>query len=170
MRKLPSPNHNLVVPAQLGALDTSLARVIGGGKPGSGVVELVDQNVAPGEVAKTPTADLNVVIPASLELSCLPHNNWTVLASREVVLKVGILDKEGNKVHLSDNLVIELLVDGKFFQVTSSLSNGTLHTGVPLVPGQTKVSATLVGAGTYPYSYRASATLVHLIPCSKKCT
>ena len=51
-------------------------------------------------------------------------------SSREVVLKVGILDKEGNKVHLSDNLVIELLVDGKFFQVTSSLSNGTLHTGV----------------------------------------
>ena len=146
--KLSSPNHNLVVPAQLGALDTSLARVIGGGKPGSGVVELVDQNVAPGEVVKTPTADLNVVIPASLELSCLPHNSWTVLANREVVLKVGILDKEGNKVHLSDNLVIELLVDGKFFQVTSSLSNGTLHTGVPLVPGQTKVSATLVGAGT----------------------
>ena len=47
--KLSSPNHNLVVPAQLGALDTSLARVIGGGDPGSGVVELVDQNVAPGE-------------------------------------------------------------------------------------------------------------------------
>eukprot|EP00090_Calanus_glacialis_P028973 TRINITY_DN4645_c0_g1_i5.p1 TRINITY_DN4645_c0_g1~~TRINITY_DN4645_c0_g1_i5.p1 ORF type:complete len:1790 (-),score=673.65 TRINITY_DN4645_c0_g1_i5:326-5671(-) len=146
--KLPSPNHNLVVPAQLGALDTSLARVIGGGEPGNGVVELVDQNVAPGEVVKTPTADLNVVIPASLELSCLPHNSWTVLANREVVLKVGILDKEGHKVHLSDNLVIELVVDGKFLKVTSSLANGTLHTGVPLVPGQTKVSATLVGAGT----------------------
>ena len=64
--KLPSPNHNLVVPAQLGALNTSLARVIGGGEPGSGVVELVDQNVAPGEVLKTPTADMSVVISASL--------------------------------------------------------------------------------------------------------
>ena len=44
-----------------------------GGEPGSGVVELVDQNVAPGEVVKT--ADLNVVLPASLELSCLSHNS-----------------------------------------------------------------------------------------------
>jgi len=47
------------------------------------------------------------------------------------VLKVGILDKEGNEVHLSDNLVIELMVDG-----------------VHLVPGQTMVPATLVGVGT----------------------
>jgi len=146
--KLPSPNHNLVVPPKLGVLDSSLARVIGGGEIGSGVVELVDQNVAPGEVVKTPTADLNVVLPASLELSCLPHNSWTVLANREISLKVGILDKEGNKVHLSDNLVINLSVDGKFFEVTSSLSNGTLHTGIPLAPGQTKITATLVGAGT----------------------
>jgi len=146
--KLPSPNHNLVVPPELGSLDSSLARVVGGGKPSSGVVELVDQNVAPGEVVKTPTADLNVVNPASLELNCLPHNSWTVLANREVTLKVGILDKEGNKVHLSDNLVINLVVDGKVFEITSSLSNGTLHTGIPLVPGQTKITATLVGAGT----------------------
>merc|ERR1711892_23969 len=145
---LPSPNHNPVIPATLGVLDESLARVIGGGEPGSGVVELVDQNVAPGEVVKTPTADLNVVIPASLELICLPHNSWTVLANREVILKVGILDKDGSKVHLSDNLVIELVVDGKYFTVSSSLINGTLHTGVPIAPGQTKITATLVGAGT----------------------
>ena len=108
----------------------------------------MDQNMAPGEVVKTPTAELNVVIPASLELICLPHNSLIVLANREVVLKVGILDKEGNKVHLSDNLVIELLVDVKYFQVTSSLTNGTLHIGVPIVPVITKVSATLLGAIT----------------------
>ena len=35
-----------------------------GGEPGSGVVEVVDQNVTPGEVVNT--ADLYVVIPASL--------------------------------------------------------------------------------------------------------
>jgi hypothetical protein len=73
--KLTSSIHNLVVPSQLGALDTTPVhdRVIVGGEPGSGVVELVDQNVAPGEVVKT--ADLNVVLPASLELSCLSHNS-----------------------------------------------------------------------------------------------
>jgi hypothetical protein len=56
------------------------------------------------------------------------------------VLKVGILDKKGDKAHLSDNLDIELVVDGKFFQVSSSHTNETLHTGVTLVPGQTRVS------------------------------
>ena len=39
-------------------------------------MELVDQNVAPGEVVKTPTADLNAEIPASLKLSCLPQNSF----------------------------------------------------------------------------------------------
>jgi hypothetical protein len=37
----------------------------------------------------------------------------TVLAIREVVLKKGILDKEENKMHLSDSLFIELVLDGK---------------------------------------------------------
>jgi len=155
---LPSPNHNLMVPTELGALDKSLARVVGGADPASGLVELVDKNVAPGEIVKTPTADLTVVIPARLELSCLPYNSWTVLANREVVLRVNILDKEGNKVHLSDNLVIELAVDGKFFQVTSSLTNGTIHTGVPITPGQTKVSATLVGSGECTLSTPVTAS------------
>ena len=37
------------------------------------LLELLDQNVTPGEVVNT--ADLYVVIPASLELSCLSHNS-----------------------------------------------------------------------------------------------
>ena len=61
---------------------------------------------------------------------------------------MGTSDKKENKVHLGDNLVIELVVDGKFFQVSLSLTNVTLYIAVPLVPGQTKVPATLVGAGT----------------------
>ena len=146
--KLPSPNHKLVVPENLGVLERSLATVTGAEKPAIGVVELVDINVAPEEIVKTPTADLNVVNPASLELTCLPHNSWTVMANKEVSFKIVILTKEGNPIHLSDNLVIELNVDGKFFNVKSSLTNGTLHLGTPILSGQTKVTATLIGAGS----------------------
>ena len=75
----------------MGDLDSSGARVVGGKTAASGVIELVDQNVAPGEIVKTPTADLNVVIPVSLEISCLPHNSWSVLANREISFKIGII-------------------------------------------------------------------------------
>ena len=55
----------------------------------------------PGEIVKTPTADLNIVIPARLELSVLPHKSWTLLTEREVIVTIDIYDEEGSKVHLS---------------------------------------------------------------------
>ena len=39
-------------------------------------VELLDQNVDAGEIVKTPTADLFVVSPARLEISCLPFKEY----------------------------------------------------------------------------------------------
>ena len=128
---LPSPNHNLMVPTELGALDMSLARVVGGADPASGLVELVDKNVAPGEIVKTPTADLTVVIPARLELSCLPQNSWIVLANREVVLRVNIQDKEGNKLHLSD--MAEPLEPPQLKKSSSSLNDSKKHYKFPIV-------------------------------------
>ena len=98
---LPSPNHDLVVPTHLGSLDTSLVGVVGAGEAATGLVQLVDKNVAPGEIVKTPTADLNIVIPARLELSVLPHKSWTLLTEREVIVTIDIYDEEGSKVHLS---------------------------------------------------------------------
>ena len=98
---LPSPNHDLDVPTHLDSLDTSLVGVIGAGEAATGLVQLVDKNVAPGEIVKTPTADLNIVIPARLELSVLPHKSWTLLTEREVIVTIDIYDEEGSKVHLS---------------------------------------------------------------------
>ena len=39
---------------------------------------------------------------------------------------MGTSDKKGNKVHLGNNLVIALVVEGRFFQVSSYHTNGTL--------------------------------------------
>ena len=85
---LPSPNHDLVVPTHLDSLDTSLVGVVSAGEAATGLVQLVDKNVAPGEIVKTPTADLNIVIPARLELSVLLHKSWTLLTERDVIVTI----------------------------------------------------------------------------------
>ena len=65
---LPSPNHNLIMEPQLGQLEA--ATVTAGTELNRGLVELMDKNVAPGELVTPPQADLSVVTPASLELRC----------------------------------------------------------------------------------------------------
>ena len=86
--KLPSSNHNLIVDPKLAKLQTGTATVTAGQTPSTGIVELVDKNVAPGEMVKTPTSDLAVVLPVSLELRCLPHKSWTTVVGREVSVAV----------------------------------------------------------------------------------
>ena len=132
-------------------------------------VELVDQNVDPTEVVKTPTADLHVVPPARLELTCLPHNSWSVLVSGDYQILVELFDTDNNKIYPSDNMVIDLGIDPVYWDNRSlsschyhyviiiiiiiniitnhrhSLANGTLHSGVPLTPGSTPLTATLRG-------------------------
>ena len=108
---LPSPNHQLTVDAGLAV--------------GSGVVELLDRNVGPGEMVKTPTSELRVVLPASLELTCLPHKSWTVMEGSEVTVTVTVLDEENNQIYSSDNLLMEVAVDSpEMLEVKERLSNG----------------------------------------------
>ena len=45
----------------------------------------------------TPTADLNVVNSASLELSCLSHNSWSVMTKREMFVEGGHLGQGGEQ-------------------------------------------------------------------------
>ena len=55
-----------------------------GPAPAIGKIQLVDQNVEPGKEAKTPPAEVHVVLPSRLELSCLPADSWTVTVRTEV--------------------------------------------------------------------------------------
>ena len=138
---LPSPHHQLAVDPTLASLDQDTATVTGL-TPGAG---LVDQNVGPGEVVKTPTADLHVVPPARLELTCLPHNSWSVLVNGNHQILVEVFDADNNKIYPSDNLAIDLSIGAVHWSTTHSLANGTLHTGVPIKAGSTPVVATLKG-------------------------
>ena len=121
-------------------------------------MELLDRNVGPGEMVKTPTSELRVVLPASLELNCLPHKSWTVMEGSEVTITVTILDEENNLIYSSDNLLMEVTVDGKMFEVRERLSNGSLVLGVPLQAGTVEVTGRLVGAGECQLASPLTAT------------
>ena len=155
---LPSPHHKLTVDSGLASLEPSSATVVASTEPGAGLVELVDKNVAPGEMVKTPTSDLRVVVPASLELNCLPHKSWTVMEGSDVTITVTVLDEDNNVIYSSDNLRLEIAVDSKYLKVTERLSNGSLVSGVPLQPGTVEVTARLLGAGSCDLSSPIMAT------------
>lgn len=61
-------------------------------------------------------------------------------------IQVEIYDRDANRIHPSDNLVIELeLEHPAYLDITASLANGTLHDTVPRQAGQTTVTALLHG-------------------------
>ena len=144
---LPSPNHQLTVDPSLASLQPNSARLTASSELGVGLVELLDRNVGPGEMVKTPTSELRVVLPAALELNCLPHKSWTVMEGTEVAVTVTILDEENNQIYSSDNLMMEVEVDSEMFEVKERLTNGSLILGVPVKPGTAEVTARLLGAG-----------------------
>jgi hypothetical protein len=60
-------------------------------------------------------------------------------------LHVEVYDSHSNRVHPSDNLVIELEVEEpSYLDLTESLSNGTLHTATPRQPGQAGLEKTRI--------------------------
>ena len=74
----------------------------------------MDQNVGPGDAAKSPTAipsaDVHVVTPGSLSITCLPHKTCQVLVDHEYEVLVEVFDRNNNKIYPSDNLVIKVQV------------------------------------------------------------
>lgn len=72
--------------------------------------------------------------------------SWSVQVGRNYQIQVEIYDKDSNRIHPSDNLVIELeLEEPSYLDLTDSLANGTLHTATPRKAGHTGITARLLG-------------------------
>ena len=72
--------------------------------------------------------------------------SWSLQVGLPYQIQVEIYDKDSNRIHASDNLVIELeLEHPAYLDLTESLPNGTLHQVVPRQAGQTTVTALLHG-------------------------
>ena len=157
---LPSPHHRLELPSEVGSMEEATATLTAGKEPAEGQLQLVDQNVGPGEEVKTPSAEVHVVLPARLELSLLPHKSWSVTVGMEVSVLVEVFDIAGNKIHASDDLVINLSTDPSHLDVVSSLANGTLTSLRPTSVATTTLTATLVGTKACPLGAPLTANAV----------
>ena len=157
---LPSPHHRLELPTEVGIMDESTAILTASKEPAEGQLQLVDQNVSPGEEVKTPSAEVHVVLPSRLELTLLPHKSWSVTVGMEVAVLVAVFDIAGNKIHASDDLEINLSAEPTHLTVVSNQANGTLTTLMPTSPAATTLTATLVGTKSCPLSTPITASAV----------
>ena len=72
--------------------------------------------------------------------------SWSLQVGHQYQIQVEIYDKDSNRIHPSDNLVIELeLEHPAYLDIKESLANGTLHAVIPRQAGQTTVTALLHG-------------------------
>jgi hypothetical protein len=72
--------------------------------------------------------------------------SWSLQVNHPYQIQVEVYDKDSNRIHPSDNLVIELeLEHPSYLDITESLPNGTLHNITPRIAGQTTVTAFLHG-------------------------
>ena len=81
-------------------------------------IHLRDQNVAPEDVVKPPTADLHIVAPSYITLGINPHQNWNVAMGNDYEIVVEIFDSDNNRLYASDNIVMEVTLPGEYFRVS----------------------------------------------------
>ncbi|XP_069952997.1 nuclear pore membrane glycoprotein 210, partial [Cherax quadricarinatus] len=106
-------------------------------------VILKDNNVV-SELVKQPTATIHVVDPSYLIISIEPHNNPALTRGKHYAVIVNVFDKQDNKIHLAENVVIETTIQSEYFASEFVSKNGSYVYGVPIKTGKTKVQAVLL--------------------------
>uniref|UniRef100_A0A8C5CHL2 Nucleoporin 210 n=1 Tax=Gadus morhua TaxID=8049 RepID=A0A8C5CHL2_GADMO len=94
-------------------------------------------------VARLPNSTLYVVEPGYLGFKIHPGESWVLETGRVYDIVVEVYDKSGNKIYLSDNVRIETVFPGEYFEVVESSLNGSYHRIKAQRDGQTLIDATL---------------------------
>lgn len=110
-------------------------------------VILIDRNVISsiGNDIKPSTATIYVTPPHQLILSILPSKKWAVIVGTTYEVVVEIYNEDGRKMYLGDRVEVKSFIDEEYFKINNLCSNGTYFAGIPLKPGQAKVTAVLLG-------------------------
>ncbi|XP_060036296.1 nuclear pore membrane glycoprotein 210 isoform X2 [Erinaceus europaeus] len=93
--------------------------------------------------SRLPNSTIYVVEPGYLGFSIYPGDRWVLETGRLYEVTVDVLDKAGNKVHLSDNTRVDTTLPPEFFEVVLSSQNGSYHHIRALKRGQTAIEAAL---------------------------
>ncbi|XP_061422874.1 LOW QUALITY PROTEIN: nuclear pore membrane glycoprotein 210 [Lethenteron reissneri] len=104
---------------------------------------LVHKNIRMQGVSRLPNSTVYVIEAAFLGFLIEPGEHWVLEVGREYWIRVEVFDKNGNRIHLTDNVRIETTFPKKFFNVLESNLNGSQHRVQALHRGQTEVKAIL---------------------------
>ena len=84
-----------------------------------------------------------VVEPAYITVNIDPHDNWNVIVGNDYKIHVEVFTRENQRLYASNNLVIEINVNGEYFEASAQTS--TSLSGTPLKVGSVRVDAQLIG-------------------------
>ncbi|KAK4314544.1 hypothetical protein Pmani_014165 [Petrolisthes manimaculis] len=111
---------------------------------GNTQVILRDKNVDESSCwVKQPSAVVRVVEPSYLQLKVVPPQGPSLVTTRPAALNTHVYDALHNRIHLTENVVMETLVPAEYFTPQQVTKNGSYVYGVPIKDGKTVAKATL---------------------------
>ncbi|XP_028574807.2 nuclear pore membrane glycoprotein 210 [Podarcis muralis] len=123
-------------------LDQATSRVTALQRGQTNVV-LCHKSISMKGASKLPNGTIYVVDPGYLGFSIHPADRWVLETGRLYEITVDVYDKSSNKVHLSDNLRIDVSWPKAYFKVLQSSPNGSYHHVKAIKEGHTIISASL---------------------------
>ncbi|KAM4609800.1 nuclear pore membrane glycoprotein 210 [Polymixia lowei] len=112
-------------------------------------------------VSRLPNSTLYVVEPGYLGFKIHPGDSWVLETGREYDILIKVFDKSSNKMFLSDNIRIDTVFPGEYFEILKSSLNGSYHHVRALRDGQTLIDATLKSVVDQNGAVHALANPVH---------
>ncbi|XP_071780679.2 nuclear pore membrane glycoprotein 210 isoform X1 [Centroberyx gerrardi] len=94
-------------------------------------------------VSRLPNSTLYVVEPGYLGFKIHPGDSWVLETGRVYDILIEVYDKSSNKIYLTDNVRIETVFPGEYFEILESSLNGSYHRVRALKDGQTLIDASL---------------------------
>lgn len=87
-----------------------------------------------------PSVNLNVVVPAYMNLVTLPNNNWITVLHQSNTIVAELYDSNNHKIHVGPYTVIKMNIENKF-RATETAANGSYVIGYPEATGIVHVRA-----------------------------
>ncbi|XP_061474146.1 nuclear pore membrane glycoprotein 210 isoform X2 [Rhineura floridana] len=106
-------------------------------------IVLCHKSVSMQGASKLPNGTIYIVDPGYLGFSIHPADKWVLETERLYEIIVEVYDKSSNKVHLSENLRIDMYLSKEYFKVLWSSLNGSYHHVKAIKEGHIVISASL---------------------------
>ncbi|XP_061698487.1 nuclear pore membrane glycoprotein 210 isoform X2 [Syngnathoides biaculeatus] len=112
-------------------------------------------------VFRLPNSTVYVVEPGYLGFKIHPGDSWVLEKGRDYDIMIEVFDKSGNKLFLSDNVLIDCVFPLEYFKMLHSSPNGSHHSVKAIKDGLSVFDATLRAVQDQKGGVHTLATPVH---------